>query len=162
MQTYKLGTMKKIIFTFAFILITMVSLLAQSDKITLNIRLYPIQTLEVNPSQTVVNLDYVTQDDYTNGVRLDEPDHLTMYSTGGFAVTVNTSNLSLKNDHGSQIPSSDILITPLDGVSNPLSGAEFSSVHLSTEPKTIISNDAGGINKTFGINYQAKMPMRKT
>lgn len=148
--------MGKTILTFAIILMTTATLFAQSDKTTINIRLFPIQTLEVNPSQKVVNLDYTTQEDYNNGVRLDEPDHLTMYSTGAFVVKVNTTNSSLQSNSGSDIPSSDILITPLEGSINPLASAEFSSALLSTEPQTIISNDTGGINKTFGINYQAK------
>src|SRR5690606_15026837 len=59
-----------------------------SDLITFNIRLHPIQTIEVTPLQKVVNLDYMTKEDYEKGVDVDQPDHLRVYSTGGFAVRV--------------------------------------------------------------------------
>jgi hypothetical protein len=59
-------------------------------------------------------------------------------------------------ENGEVIPASDIIITPTVGILNPLIGAAFSPATLSSEATTIITNNTGGINKTFGIQYQAK------
>ena len=129
---------------------------AQSDNVTLNIRLFPIQIIEVNPSQEVIYLDYETTADYANGVQLEQPDHLNMYSTGGFVVKVSSTEVNMTAEGGGMIPVSDIIITPTQGILNPLIGAAFSPATLSSEATTIITNNTGGINKTFGIHYQAK------
>jgi hypothetical protein len=128
---------------------------SQSDDVTLNIRLFPIQIIKVNPFQEVIYLDYETTEDYANGVQLEQPDHLNMYSTGGFVVKV-SSETDLTSENGEVIAVSDIMITPLKGILNPLIGAVFNSANLSNEAMIIIANNTGGINKTFGIQYQAK------
>ena len=64
-----------------------------TDNVTLNVKLHPIQTLVVNESQKTVDLDYKTEVDYATGVSSKVlVDHLTVYSTGGFKVTVRSSD----------------------------------------------------------------------
>lgn len=148
--------MKRFIQIILFYIISIGFAFGQSDNVTLNIRLFPIQIIEVNPLQELIYLDYETTADYANGVELEQPDHLNMFSTGGFVVKVSSQEANLTSENGEVIPASDIIITPRQGILNPLIGAAFSSVNLSSEATTIISNNTGGMNKTFGIHYQAK------
>ena len=148
--------MKRFIYTVLLYVFTLGVSYGQSDNVTLNIRLFPIQIIEVNPSQEVVYLDYATNADYAKGVQLEQPDHLSMYSTGGFVVKVSSIDVNMTAESGKVIPVSDIIITPKQGILNPLIGASFSSTTLSSEATTIITNNTGGMNKTFGIHYQAK------
>lgn len=147
---------KELIITAAFSAFSMAAFAQTSDQVTLNINLYPIQTLEINSQQKVVNLDYISEQDYEKGVEMDQPDHINTFSTGGFTIRVNSTHQILSLTEGESIPSSDITITPLPGAANPLQSASFNSVDLSSEPSVIITNDTGGINNTFGINYKAK------
>lgn len=148
--------MERFIYIVLFYFLALGISYGQSDHVTLNIRLFPIQIIEVNPSQEVIYLDYETTADYANGVQLEQPDHLNMYSTGGFVVKVSSSDVNMTAEGGEVIPVSDIMITPMVGIQNPLIGAAFSPATLSNEATTIITNNTGGINKTFGIHYQAK------
>ncbi|MDQ0477955.1 hypothetical protein [Chryseobacterium sp. MDT2-18] len=125
---------------------------------TLNVRLHPIQTIVVNPAQNEVNLDYVTAADYAKGVSSDQENHLVIYSTGAFAVTVNSLTDQLTNSAfaGDNINSSDITITPSAGTSKPLAGATVTPAALSSTAKEVISSSIGANNATFNINYSAK------
>lgn len=148
--------MKRFIHIVLFYFLTLGISFGQSDNVTLNIRLFPIQIIEVNPSQEIIYLDYETTADYANGVQLEQPDHLSMFSTGGFVVKVSSTDVNMTAENGQVIPVSDIIITPREGIQNPLIGASFSPATLSSEATTIITNNTGGINITFGIHYQAK------
>ena len=128
---------------------------AQTDQVELNVRLYPIQTIVVNATQKPVNLDYTTAAHYTDGVSLAQPNHLKIYSTGGFTVTVASSTATLTNSINS-IPSSDITITPTAGTTNTLAGATLTAKTLGTTGTTIIDSSVGGFNKNFDIKYAAK------
>ncbi|HCO20177.1 MAG TPA: hypothetical protein DIT47_03555 [Flavobacteriaceae bacterium] len=161
--------MKKTIFIFS-VIATLFSLTVNaqasaqpsaSASATLNVRLYPIQTIVVNPAQSTVNLDYKTTTDYANGVNSDQKDHLEVYSTGAFAVSVKSSTNQLTNTTFSadNINSSDITITPKPGTAKPLTGATLTPKQLSTSTtvgEVIISSDLGANNATFNINYAAK------
>lgn len=130
---------------------------AQSD-VTLNVRLHPIQTIVVKPAQNVVNLDYVTTTDYASGVTLDQNDHISIYSTGAFAVKVKSSTPTLESTHSgvsANINSSDLKITPSLGTGNQITGSVLNTVSLSTTPQVLISNTVGGIDKNFNISYAA-------
>lgn len=148
--------MERFIYTVLFYFLALGISYGQSDNVTLNIRLFPIQIIEVNPSQEILYLDYETTADYANGVQLEQPDHLNMFSTGGFVVKVSSTEVNMTGENGETIPVSDIIITPKQGILNPLVGAAYSPATLSSEATTIISNNTGGMNKTFGIQYQAK------
>ncbi|TXF77328.1 hypothetical protein [Chryseobacterium sp.] len=149
--------MKKTALLLAFVLgLVSMSLNAQTstDNVTLNVRLYPIQTIVINPLQKPVNLDYTTAANYTDGVSVSNPDHLKIYSTGGFTVTVASSTTTLTNSINS-IPASDITITPTAGTTNTLSGATLTAKTLGTTASTIIDSSTGGFNKNFDIKYGA-------
>lgn len=158
--------MKKIILTSAIIFGAAVATFAQTsvpvteiqkrtDFTTLNINLYPIQTLEVNAAQKNVNLDYKTKNDYANGVSSDQKNHLSIYSTGGFNVKVRSVSDKLAGVKDN-IDAIDVKVTPKDGTNNPLTGGTLTAKQLTTNPEIIITNSAGGVDKNFDINYEAK------
>ncbi|AZA60394.1 MULTISPECIES: hypothetical protein [Chryseobacterium] len=126
---------------------------ASAQNVTLNVRLKPIQTLVVNTSQKVVNLEYVTKDDYQNGVTSENPDHLNIYSTGGFQVKVKASNAAMQNG-GKSIATNTILIKASAG-SDVLNGAQYSQdVQLSGSESTLVTSTSGGVNKKINIAYK--------
>lgn len=137
------------------IIACLVSLTLQAQKsasVSLNIKLHPIQTLIVNPSQETVNLDYRTKADYENGVTSKQADHLSVFSTGGFEIKVKANDLT---NNGRSISAQDVLIQPYDG-SNTLSGVTYHSVNLNSSETLIISSGKGGVDKTFSVYYSAK------
>lgn len=137
------------------IIACLVSLTLQAQKsasVSLNIRLYPIQTLVVNTNQQTVNLDYVTKSDYENGVTSKQVDHLSVFSTGGFEIKIKGNELI---NTSRSISAQDVFIQPYDG-SNALSGVTYHPVDLNGSETLIISSDKGGVDNTFSIDYSAK------
>lgn len=152
-------TMKKLLLTSAIILTATVFSFAQtgsgSAEVTLNVKLNPIQTIEIN-SATSNNIDlvYDSEADYADGVEVDIPDHLVVYSTGGFAVSVKSESDNIQRVAGAEtIAASTIKVQASGGSTNPLSNANYNNVSLSTTEKDLISSSTGGANKTFNIKY---------
>lgn len=146
--------MKKIIIA-SFILLGLSKANAQaaSDVVTLNVRLSPIQTLTVNNSQKIVNLDYVTNADYKNGVASTNADHLSIYSTGGFEVKVKSANSAMENQ-GKSIQTNTIQIKATAG-SEAVTGAQYSpNVQLSANETTLVTSATGGVDKKINIEYK--------
>lgn len=129
-----------------------------SSTATLNVRLYPIQVIKVNPSQKTANLDYKNMNDYANGVSIDQANHLQVYSTGGFDVSVLSADDQLKNSkyESDNISSKDIRITATYGSANLLKDVIFKEAVLGTTAQPLISSDKGGANVRFNIKYTAK------
>lgn len=124
-----------------------------TDQVTVNIKLYPIHTLIVTNGQKPVDLEYKTVTDYDNGVIKPLVDHITVYSTGGFTISVK-SNQAFTRTGGETISSDDVAIIAGDGTKG--TGIEDYSAlqYLSTtEGKTIISSDAGGKDLKYNITY---------
>ncbi len=133
-----------------------------TDNLSLNIRLRPIQTIEVATSQKLVNIDYITRADYENGVASTQPNHLTIYSTGGFVVSVSSSedyienNYSVESKANETINATGITVKASDGT-NPLTGVLYSAsgAPLSKEGAVLFSKGSGGVDKNFNITYTA-------
>ncbi len=142
--------MKKLIFTPAAIL---GAIICNAQNVTLNVRLKPIQTLIVNNLQKTVNLDYVTKDDYNNGVSSLNADHLNIYSTGGFQVKVKSANAALQNG-AKTIQANTIQIKATAG-SEAVNGAQYAqNVQLSANETTLVTSSNGGVNKKISIEYK--------
>ncbi|WP_332453862.1 hypothetical protein [Chryseobacterium aquaticum] len=142
--------MKKIIITSIAIL-GVVAVKAQNA--TLNVRLKPIQTLVVNNAQKIVNLDYITKDDYANGVSSLNADHLNIFSTGGFQVKVKSANSALQNGN-KNIQANTIQIKATAG-SDAVNGAQYAqNVQLSANETTLVSSSNGGVDKKISIEYK--------
>lgn len=150
---------------FFIVLLAMISLgygniaNAQSDNVTLNVRLNPIQTLVVN--QKIVNIDYTTTQDYAAGVSVKQDDHLTIYSTGGFEISAKSSGSTLTSSTGKNtksINASDVKITASKGSANSLDEVTYydnkalSNVDGGTK---IVASQIGGANQKFNITYAA-------
>ncbi len=130
-----------------------------TGNVTLNVKLYPIQTLVVNPAQEVVNLEYHTEADYANGVSSNVlQDHLSVYSTGGFTVSVKSATAHLTNtvaanvSHG-DIEANSIQIIPTNGT-KPIEGVTNTTIPLSGTEQTIVSSVYGAVNKTINVEYK--------
>jgi len=124
-----------------------------SDVVTLNIRLLPVQTILVNPSQRNTDLEYVTKEDYDQGVSLTLTDHLTVSSTGGFQVNVLSSNANFTRAGSDDIiPVSDVVVSATNGSDNSLLN-DFSNVVLSTNPESLIISESGGRDLKYDVTY---------
>jgi hypothetical protein len=135
----------------SFILLGLVKVNAQN--VTLNVKLKPIQTLVVNPSQKDVNLEYATTADYANGVASVNADHLTIYSTGGFQVKVKSAEAAMQNG-GKNIQVNTIKVTATAGT-NAVDNAKYvAAVDLSNNETTLVSSTTGGVNKKINIEYK--------
>jgi len=154
--------MKKIILTSAIIFATVAATFAEgptlpnaTDQTTLNVILNPIQTLVVNPAQKTVDLEYKNISDYAAGVSSTQEDHLKIYSTGGFIVTVQSAIDDMARAKGSEtISASTIKIKAENGSTNALTGATVGTeVSLSTTPTSLINSSTGGVDKNFNITY---------
>ncbi|WEK71710.1 MAG: hypothetical protein P0Y62_09095 [Candidatus Chryseobacterium colombiense] len=143
--------MKKFILaSFAFLGFATVN--AQTNQVTLNVKLKPIQTLVVNPAQKAVDLIYTTAADYSGGVSSTQADHLTVYSTGGFEVKVKGGDANMVNG-AKNIASNTITITASNGANNSITGATYTPVSLSNNDQVIATSATGGVNKNINVTY---------
>ncbi len=142
----------------AFALLMGLSSFAQtnSENVTLNVRLKPIQTLVVNPAQKIVNIDYVSKSDYAQGVTVPNPDHLTVYSTGGFQVKVKSASANLQNaaaGSNGTIASNSISIIAEAGTEPVINGV-YTPQLLTGDDKLIVSATTGGVDKNISVSYK--------
>ncbi len=131
-----------------------------TGSVTLNVNLYPIQHIEVNTLQSDVNLDYKNAEDYKDGVDVTLDDHLKIYSTGPFAVTVKSTTDKLKGIAGNseEIDAANIKILASAGKTKALANTQYASaVSLSQGGAELFSNSqTGGNMNTFNVNYKAQ------
>lgn len=147
--------MKKIIL-FAAILFAGVSVvkaqgLPKEAQTELTLKLGRIQAIIVNHS--AVTLDYITIEDYNKGVKSSQADHLTVYSAGGFKVTVGANDL--EETGGKKVLANTINVTPSAG-SKALGTEVFTAKKIGSiaTPETIISNTKGGLLLKYNIEYE--------
>lgn len=117
-----------------------------SDEVTVNIKFTPIQSIVVNSAQKTVNLVYATKDDYANGVSAEMPDHLEIFSTGGFEVKVSTDG-DFTRTAGGTIDADDVTVTA------STDNETFTGVALSTNPATLITATEGGRALKYNVTY---------
>ncbi len=131
----------------------------ENGAATLNVNLFPVQTIEVNgEGGSVVELAYQTKEDYKNGVSVTKENHLKVYSTGGFVITVKslTPTLTSTLNNGVSIAVGDIAVTASPGTTNSMQGFVVNPVQLSIIDTAVISSNFGGNNLTFTITYSSK------
>lgn len=158
--------MKKIILTSAIIFATVAASFAQtpivpatpigtSSDATVNLKLYPIQSIAVNPSQKNVDLVYNSVENYVNGVESEQKDHLTIFSVGGFAVTVTSAKDDMSGGNSNTpVSASTIHVEASAGSSNPIADASYNNISLSsTKGDNLISSTNSAINKSVNITY---------
>ena len=132
---------------------------SKTASATLNVKLYPIQTILIG-GDNIVNLEYQTKEDYSNGVTSNMNDHLIVYSTGGFAVKVKSENENLEytstDGKGHKIAVSTINLQASLGTGNTLNSPSFRSVDLTNTDKRLISSAVGGTDLKFNVAYNGR------
>lgn len=151
--------MKKLVIA-SLVVLCGISAQSQTDNVTLNVRLNPIQTLVVNSLQKEVNLDYTTKEHYNQGVSLKQENHLNIFSTGGFEVKVKAGGSQLTNSGtpgpNGNIDATTIKLTALAGTQDALADAQYSqNVELSATEGVIASSTKGARDKNITIEYKA-------
>ena len=126
---------------------------AGSGSVTVNIMFRPVQTIAVSTDQHSIDLTYATTDDHQRGVSVERDDHLTIFSTGGFTVTVEASSDYLTRLGGTEtIPVSDISLKASSGTGNE-TNSSYSEVALSSSPTPLIESDNGGRDLKYNVIY---------
>lgn len=125
-----------------------------SNQVTVNLKFKPVQSIVVNSAQKTVDLVYATKDNYNEGVSGTFADHLIVFSTGGFEVSVNAedANFVRTGEGGGKIPVSDVKLSAWEGsTTNP----EFTphNVSLSKTPTALITSTAGGNELKYSVKY---------
>ena len=139
--------MKKF-YTLQFMLLMLFSIQAQqSDNVTLNIILRPIQTITVNPLQKTVDLIYDSADKYESGTTSIQTEHLEIFSSGGFAVQVASKAPDIDG-----LNLADVSITA-DAV-KPNPNYTFTPIALSQNPSDLIVSGRGGRDLLFNVEYR--------
>lgn len=132
---------------------------SKTAQATLNVVLYPIQTILIG-GENIVNLEYKSEKDYLNGVTANMNDHLSVYSTGGFAVKVKSENENLeytsKDGKTQKIGTNTINLKASLGTGNILNSSTFSSVVLDKSDKNLISSTVGGTDLKFNVAYSGQ------
>lgn len=132
----------KRLFTITLFSIMLFSIQAQqSDNVTLNIILRPIQTITVNPLQKSIDLVYDSVDKYEQGDSSRQTEHLEIFSSGGFAVQVSGTSFEMDGDI-------KIIADPV----RPNPTYSFTSVDLNQTPTDLIIGGRGGRQK-FNVTY---------
>lgn len=151
--------MKKIslLITLAFLAFSASLFGQKSDNVTLNVKINPIQTIVVNSNQKTVELNYLTKDDYKNGITSTQENHLTINSTGAFEVTVNSDKdqLTANTNFTKSIAAADIKISAMAGKDKALDGNFNTGITLSKDKKILISKSSGALDKNVNISYAA-------
>ena len=126
----------------------------ESASLKLNIVLNPIQTITVTATQKSVDIIYTLEDDYDKGVSVKQNDHLKIFSTGGFTVSVE-SDEKLVNGEGKEIESTDVTVLAENGTGNKVQNTTTGAVALGSE-KTLITSDSGGRDLMYNVTYNNK------
>lgn len=125
----------------------------ETDNVTLNIKLNQIQTITVNAGQKEVDIEYISRDDYYEGVSITKDDHLRVFSTGGFQVKVNSGEF-LTNGVDN-INSSDVTVLATTGSTNGGYNSVVNAVALGDE-QTLITSETGGRDLNYNVTYSTK------
>ncbi|MCD2426022.1 hypothetical protein LQ567_24775 [Niabella pedocola] len=126
-----------------------------TDNVTLNIKLKPIQTLVVNNAadQKTVDLVYETTGDYQNGKSETKQNHLAVYSTGGFVVKVKSAAANFNGPKG-DLQTNSVTITPAAGSNDPIAGAQYSTQTLQATEQEIVKSTTGTVNGKINVTYK--------
>jgi hypothetical protein len=129
---------------------------ANTDIVTVNIKFTPIQTIEVNGDQNVVNFVYENIGTYQNGAGpVEYPSHLIINSSGPFVVNVKSTDFT-GGPSDKTIPASDVAVLVAKSSGNPITDyADFTNTRLSsTSSKTLITSPTkGGMGLEFDVTY---------
>ncbi len=127
-----------------------------SGDVTVNINLHKFQTLTVNHAS--VNIDFETQNDYTNGATSGIQDnHLTVSSTGAFVVKATAVAAELNNVTNKTLgeTANPLHVTAQAGSTNALTNATYANNTALITDNQIVSSTKGQFNKNVSVEYKA-------
>lgn len=128
-----------------------------TDNVTLNIKLNPIQTIQVNSDQKTVNIVYSEIDDYQKGVSAFRENHLQVFSAGGFAVTVKSNSDYLTSENNTnKIDAKDITVIAARE-SDDNRNDVFAEVALGSSEGTLIASKIGGRDLKYNVTYNNEL-----
>lgn len=135
---------------------------AQSTaNVTLNVILHPVQSIVVSAGGSIVNLVYDDTTKYNSGVTLAMADHLTVYSSGGFQVSVSVPTTTLGNGittgvgTGQTIAASGITVQAAKGSTTNTGGSYgTTAIALSNTAQTLFSSTIGGAANKYNVTYK--------
>lgn len=127
------------------------TLATATDPVTVNIKLNPIQAIEVNAIQKTVDLVYNSIQNYEQGVTSGVlADHLTVYSAGKFVVSVKTDGNFING--GSSINAVDVTVKATRSAAHSV--GELTDVNLSASDQPLITSASkGGNGLKYNIEY---------
>lgn len=130
---------------------------SHSGAVVVNIRFLPVQTIAVQSSQKTTDLVYDTPEDYENGVSVTHGDHLTVFSSGGFQVSVAAGDDHFKRVEGSEVISlADVIVRAGNG-SNSGPHTIYTEAALSVTPSSIIESEEGGKDLKYNVTYDNRI-----
>lgn len=132
----------------------LLSLQAQeSGSVNINITLHPVQILTVG--QENVNIAFRNSEDYIQGVANLNEGHLTVFSTGGYEISVRAAVPGFEPTTGQEkeIPLNLLRIEALmpDG---GIGSKNLSSVHLRDYHQNIISSSHADLGVSYDVMYE--------
>lgn len=127
---------------------------AKTGTTNVNIKFTPIQTIEVNESQNVVNFVYDNIGTYQNGAEsVEYPNHLKINSSGPFVVNVVSTDFT-GGLSGKTIPLSDVEVQVVNTTTERYTGAGITApLPLSTTKKPLFTSTGGGMDLEFDVTY---------
>lgn len=155
--------MKKLVYPLIILLLGWTGLMGQgSGSVNVDIKLHPIQVLTIHPSQQSVNLNYVTPEDYMQGVRTLNEGHLGVFSTSSYEISVKVEDMGL------QQLSEGLDHTPLDWLQivpimpeGHIDGRTGYTVTLRNDQQSLISSMRPDLGVRYDIVYEggSRQPM---
>ena len=150
---------RKFLFAGALIaasLFSVNSVMAQataSDNVTVNLKFKPVMSITVDGSDVTLSYDEVA--DYANGLTTEAiPNHIKIYSTGGFEVKVKAEG-NFTRTAGGEIPVGEVLIvaTGGTGASDNSEYAEKKSLNTTEGGETLVTKATGGVDINYNVEY---------
>src|SRR5690554_2224455 len=131
-----------------------------SDQVKVNLKFAPIQSIQVNPNQNEINFEYDSPEDYVTG-SIDNKtqtveDHLTVYHSGGFKVSVTSTGFS-SGDTGDPISDEHVKVIAAKGstIAEGRDNFNFDNTpSLTAGTHDFFSSTGGGIGLTFNVTYE--------
>ena len=120
----------------------------------------PIQSIQVNPNtgHTAINFEYSTPNHYTQGI--DEKsqlkkDHLTVYHSGPFNVTITSTNFVNTENPSDIIDGDHVLVSAEidESFQGTITPAAPVSLNESAAESQFIASDNGAMGLTFDVLY---------
>lgn len=133
----------------------------QEGDVKLTLNLHPFQSISIggtdgsgsgSTGENVV-LNYVSAEDYKNGVSTTMNDHISVVAAGQYAVYAEAKEANFTG-HAGDVATSTIKLSAEQGTTKGSTAATFTDVSLSQTAAKLISSTTGtGTGNTFNVTY---------